>query len=291
VEPDSGYGVAADDHAVWVYNPGTGIVTRIDPASNRTVVTIPVESECRECGYGGDVAIGQGSVWVSNYIDGTIARIDPQMNKVVATIHTKGGRFTSPWVYATPGAVWVADYRLNEVSRIDLQTNTLVPVPALSDEPGSISMSYGAGSLWLCDYHGWPSLLRLDPVTLRPQAEIDVSPGEISGCTTVVALDQAVWVLAKGEEGAPLLIERVDPMTNQVSAAVTPPGQGDAVLTADAHGVWYLEPNLGLFRLDPQSGKAVAQTPLHDGAGLALGAGSVWVTSNNGTLMRITPTL
>lgn len=279
--------VTADDSAVWVYNVSTGTVTHIDPASNAIVATISIGAACDQCA--GSIAIGDGAIWVDNTND-RVTRIDPHTNKVVATIDARSLGQSSTWLSVTPGAVWVGDYYGGMVSRIDPQTNKMVAVDALSGEPGPLTMSYGAGSLWLCNYHLATGLIRLDPTTLQVQAQIDVSQSQGFGCAMAVAQDQAIWVVAKGPEGSPVLIERVDPTTNRVSAAATPPAQGDGSVIADAHGVWYFDTQLGLFRLDPQTCKVVAQLAMTDGAGgPALGAGSVWVASTTGILSRITP--
>jgi streptogramin lyase len=284
----NGIWVAADESSAWVYNANTGIVTRIDPNTNTVAATITVGSACDQCG--GNLAVGDGAVWVDEAMDNTVTRIDPQTNKVVATIDANGPSNGPTWLSVTPGAVWVGDYYAGEVSRIDPQTDKRVAVPELSNEPGSLAMSYGAGSLWLCDYHRAPGLLRLDPATLQVQAQIDVSRNQGFGCVIASAHDDAIWVQAKGHEGNPVLIERIDPATNRVTCAATPPGSGDASLAADSHGVWYFETQLGLFRLDPQSCKAVAQLAMTDGAGgLGLGDGSIWIASQSGIVSRITP--
>jgi streptogramin lyase len=256
------------------------------------VATISVGPGCDRCG--GNVSLGQGAVWVDREAFGRahdiVTRIDPRTNKVVATIDVASPGQSATSVFATPGAVWVLDYYAGLVRGIDPQTNKLVFVTALSDESGPLTMSYGAGSLWLCNYQADLGLQRLDPTTLQVQAQIDVSQGQGFGCVGAIALDQAVWVLAKGPEGEPALIERVNTTTNRVSAAAPPPeGSTNGGLAADAHGVWYLDAQLGLIRLDPRSGKAVAQLAMTDGAGLALGDGSVWVANTEGILSRITP--
>lgn len=286
---DASIWVAADDSAAWVYNANTGIVTRIDPATNTIAATITVGARCDQCG--GNIAVGDGAVWVDETMDNTVTRIDPRTNKVVATINANGPSQGQTWLSVTPGAVWVGDYYAGVVSRIDPQTNTVAAAPALSSEPGAIDISYGAGSLWLCDYHRTPGLLRLDPTTLQVQAQIDVSQSQGFGCVVTSADDNAVWVQAKGHEGYPVLLERVDPATNRVTCAATPPGAADASLAVNAQGAWYFETTqLGLFRLDPQTCKAVAQLAMTGGAGgLGLGDGSIWVANQNGIVSRIKP--
>jgi YVTN family beta-propeller protein len=99
--------------AVWVANrfvvsggslghlPPTmrGTVSRIDPATNAVVATIPVGHDP----FG--IAADDGAVWVANRTGFTVSRIDPRTNRVVATIRI-GNRPQGIAVGA--GAVWVA---------------------------------------------------------------------------------------------------------------------------------------------------------------------------------------
>jgi YVTN family beta-propeller protein len=79
------YSIAVGEGAVWVANWIDGTVSRIDPASNTVVATIPV----------GDVefvAAGGGSVWVSIggspvKANGSVARIDPATNAVTSQLN------------------------------------------------------------------------------------------------------------------------------------------------------------------------------------------------------------
>jgi virginiamycin B lyase len=60
--------------------PKPGILSRIDPATNSIVATIPVGLDP----FG--VSVGEGSVWVANRTGFTISKVDPATNGVVATI-------------------------------------------------------------------------------------------------------------------------------------------------------------------------------------------------------------
>jgi hypothetical protein len=58
---------------------------------------------------------------------------------------------------------------------------------------------------------------------------------------------------------------------------------------ADAHGVWVYGPDM-LYRIDPNTNRVVGKLAMTGGAGVALGAGSVWIANgSDGTLLRITP--
>jgi YVTN family beta-propeller protein len=102
--------ITLGDGALWVANrfvPPQGVspsskrgtVTRIDPAMNAVVATIPVGHDP----FG--IAFGAGAIWVANRTDFTVSRIDPRSNRVVATIRI-GNR---PQGIAAGGdAVWVS---------------------------------------------------------------------------------------------------------------------------------------------------------------------------------------
>jgi YVTN family beta-propeller protein len=76
----------------------TGTVSRIDPANNAVIATIPVGHDPFS------IAVGDGAVWVANRTDFSVSRIDLRTNRVVATIRI-GNRPRE--VAAGEGAVWV----------------------------------------------------------------------------------------------------------------------------------------------------------------------------------------
>jgi YVTN family beta-propeller protein len=86
--------LAAGLGAVWILNQGDGTVSRINPASNKVVATIALETP----GNGGDIAIGAGAVWVTN-LGTPLSRIDPATNQVTAQLSApEEMRFASVWV-------------------------------------------------------------------------------------------------------------------------------------------------------------------------------------------------
>jgi len=171
------------------------------------------------------------------------------------------------------------------VYRIDPQTNKIVAT--LINQPGTDGVAFANGSLWLCEAHRYPDgLVRLNPTTYQVQASVDVSDQGLE-CIGMVALDRVIWVTPS--DGTTMVLERIDPATNQGRVIPLPWTNGFA-FAADAQGEWVLDAGAGLFRLAPQSGQVVGALALSEGIGLTLGAGSVWVAKDDGTLLRITPT-
>lgn len=280
--PGDRYGLAADETAVWVHNPETNTVIRIDPTTNKVVTTIPVGHG------GGDVALGPDAVWVLNQEEQTISRIDPQTNTVVATITLP---VPSEMLTVSPGAVWVGSSEKNTVTRINPQTNQIVAT--LPTAPGPTGLSFGAGSLWVCNHLGGSQgLTRLNSATNQIQAQIDVGNDQGYECGQVVAIQNTIWVvlavLANYQEHDNLL-ERISSATNQIMATVLLPADV-AGFIADETSVWAFDYYHGLFRVDPQTNQVAGGLSLAGGAGVALGASSVWFADGKtGTLLRITP--
>jgi YVTN family beta-propeller protein len=277
------YGIAADDTAVWVHNGDDGTLLRIDPRTNTVVATIPVGR-----GQGG-VAIGQGAVWVANPKDGTVSRVNPQTNTVVATVTLAGKSATNVSLAASPDAVWATDNDNDALVRIDPATNKVIA--AIPNQMGASDVSYGASSTWSCARGDSKGLTRLNPQTNQVETQIDVSMNLGFTCAAVVALNQAVWTvdLILGD-GSSVHLERLDPATNTIIATISIPDTDAYHFAADEQGVWVWGPDEGLLRVDPNTNRVVASLPMQGGAGVALGAGSVWFTNaTDGTVLRITP--
>ena len=102
--------IAAGDGAVWSLNQGDGSVSRIDPATNKVVATIEVGVP----GPGGDIAVGEGSVWVTAF-EYPLSRIDPSTNTVVQQFTGKSGDA----VRVGLGSVWLSNLEAGTVWRID----------------------------------------------------------------------------------------------------------------------------------------------------------------------------
>ena len=99
--------IAVGAGAVWITDPQSGLLWRIDPGPvpvQRTIALAPGAS---------DVAYGAGAIWVTNGLTGTLSRIDPRTNRVTETIPIGN---TPGRVIAGNAAVWIAVAGTNGVS-------------------------------------------------------------------------------------------------------------------------------------------------------------------------------
>jgi len=144
----------------------------------------------------------------------------------------------------------------------------------------------GAGSVWLMtDAKG--TLARIDPETNKVVAEIYVASGSY-GLAFGPAGDDAVWVTSSEHDS----VARVDPHTNLVVETIKV-GKSPRFIAAGAGGVWTINQGDGtVSRIDPKTNKVAAtiEVGVPGGGGeIAVGEGSVWVTSFEYPLSRIDP--
>lgn len=177
--------VVATPQAIWVASigpwttnrhgeiapTGQGIVTRIDPRTNRIVARIPV-------GRGpGGLAVGAGSVWVVNSrgLDASrsLTRIDPRTNRVAATIRLN--RLLAGITVADGSVLIVNPGRLLRGGGLDMSGGTLIRIDPQTEKvvfrrlPGSsrpAAITFARGHLWI----GSPGngyVLRVNPKTME----------------------------------------------------------------------------------------------------------------------------
>jgi YVTN family beta-propeller protein len=229
--------IAVGERALWVTSvapgdlgtPGKDTVTRIDPASGRTVATITV-------GRGPlDVAATPRTVWVTNSGGGgdSVARIDPHTNRRAGRPVVTGA---SPQSLAIGGgSLWVANHDARTVTRIDTQTGKVaadIPVPF---EPHRVA--YGAGAAWVGNWHD-NSVSRIDPATNRVVGSpIPIGPHHAGN---LVAGAGSVWVTSDYRVDAAaedVVVARIDPQANRAVETIAVGGHPiDVAATAGA--VW-----------------------------------------------------
>jgi YVTN family beta-propeller protein len=259
---------------VWVGVRGSERVTPIvnpPPGSlGRLAATIPVGASPV------DVLVSQDTVWVANAAQGTVSRIDPATNTVTQTIRV--GR-EPVRLAAGFGSIWVANYAEQTISRIDARTGqplASIPIPT---QPAT-QLAVGAGSVWaLAGYLP----LRIDPATNRA-VFLDADWELVNGGLTVAG--GRVWMSGGAYTGIQPIV-RVDPVTNR--KADTVPTEADGALAVGGGSVWHAGiATQTIYRLDPRSGRTLAQIPIGVVAKyLTAAEGSLWVGSDSGRVTRI----
>jgi YVTN family beta-propeller protein len=200
-----------------------------------------------------NIAVGEGAVWALNTEDDTVSRIDPKTTKVVKTFET-GGHPSD--LAAGAGALWVGDggarppFATERISRIDPESAQVTRTVKLPDMSGGV---LGAPSM------GYP--------------RIAVGSG-------------AVWASNLDET-----VSRIDPETGRIVATIDV-GVSSRRLAAGKEGAWLLDwEGRSIVGIDPRTNRVTARLRVGSNflSAIAVGAGSIWVTSEEGLLWRIEP--
>ena len=139
---------------MWVTDNYGQTVSRIDPAVDRVVQTIPVGNAPS------GVAAGDGSVWVANASDGTLSRIDTVSGAVSDTVMLGG---TPTGVAVGAGGVWVSDEADRRVLRVDPHSDQVTGVDQTS-APGRPRSRLASARYGLTNSLDG-TVSRIDPVT------------------------------------------------------------------------------------------------------------------------------
>ena len=172
-------GVTIGAGSVWVSNPRTGTVLRIDPAG-RVVARVSVG------GSPGAIVSGGGRVWVADEGGAGVTAIDARRARIVR----RGlGTEAAPLRLAVgAGGLWVSSASTATVRRIDLGTMSVDP-PILAGR-GPAGVTVGHGLVWVANGRS-TTVTRVDPAThsiLGDPIEVGERPGGIDAGTS------AVWV-------------------------------------------------------------------------------------------------
>jgi len=173
--------LAAGDSSIWILSDSAGILTRIDPGTNRVQATIQVMpgSYCAAYGY--------HAIWITNTLAGSVQRIDPKTNSVVATIKAGG---TPRFLAAGEKGVWVLNQQDGTVSRIDPASNKKIAVINTQVKGTGGDIAAGNGYVWV-RAKGY-LLQKINP--LSNAIETRYYPAAGSGA--VRTTDHFVWVTA-----------------------------------------------------------------------------------------------
>ena len=199
-----------------------------------------------------NIAVGKRAVWVLNTEDDTVSRIDPETKKVVKTFQA-GGHPSDLAVGA--GALWVGHgggrppFVTQSISRIDPESARITRTEKLPEAAGGF---LGAPSM------GYP--------------QIAVGAG-------------AVWA-----SNPDVTVSRIDPDTGRTVATIHV-SDPQRTIAAGEEGAWLLGwSGRKVMGINPHTNR-ITRIPVGSNflSGIAVGAGSVWVTSEEGLLWRIEP--
>jgi DNA-binding beta-propeller fold protein YncE len=253
-----------------------------------TVTTIPFRAPVFNLVY------GESAVWVPGR---ELTKIDPVSNSVAARFKEASGCA----VGVGQGEVWVMKMGLgsHDLLRIDPETGLEVArVSGLPHHRGGPAV--GEGSVWI---HVGGKVLRIDPKTAKVVATIPTH-----GSLGVIAFNKgAVWVLEQESllRTSEQLLSRIDTSNNRLTQTIHL-GSGGVVPIAVAvsiavgeGAVWVTQSESGrrvdplrwkLLRIDPNSSRIVRAIPLWtEPMGVVVAAGSVWVASAYGSVLRVDP--
>lgn len=249
--PERPVAVAAGEGAVWVTSMAGGVLTAVDPVTNKKLGK-PVKTESAP--YAVEVAFGK--VWVATFEKDFIVRVDPKTRKVIDRIKVDNRPFGMAAGY---GYMWVTSIRNQSISRLDPETGERVGRRIkLSGIP--YQAAPGGGYMWVTNIRDG-SIDRIDPQT--GELVDTVKTGSFPAAIT--AGGRHMWVVNVRGDGA--------------EGTVGTTGSGS------------MKPPSGtVWRLDMKSGRKVGPTigvPIRPQA-IAADDENVWVVSVDGdTLLRI----
>ena len=136
-------GIAVSRDSVWMVTDARGILSRIDPKTNRVRQSIGVFRGDDNAIYSG------GKVWISNHIFGLVTAVDAASGEVLPSVSL--GKGTGPrFMTAGAGSVWVLLQGTGDIVRID-------PHAPPTEDPARITaglagtggdIKFGAGKVW-----------------------------------------------------------------------------------------------------------------------------------------------
>jgi virginiamycin B lyase len=248
---------------IWISNRDRNNIARVDPATNRVTVEVPVgRGPCS------GLAVRHGSVWVPCCPDGEVVRVDSTTLQVIARIavpiaNNEGG------ISSDELSVWLPTDAGANLAKIDPVTNLVVAriqIPA-----GSFTAAAGLGAVWVSS-SGSGMVSRVDPTNNQVSASIVVGREP----RFLAVGFGSIWVLNQGDG----TVSRIDPTINQVVATIDLeiPGPGGDIATG-AGAVWVTNLGKPLSRIDPVTNQVTAQFIGPGGDALRVGLGAIWLCS------------
>jgi hypothetical protein len=254
--------------AVWVSDPGSGDVLRVDPGSRKIVTRVPV-------GDGAWLVAGDDALWALT--PGRLQEIDPDRNRVVRRIPVPARAASA---FMAGGAMWLG--APDGLARVDLRSGAVGRTISLADD-GFHAVGGNTDGKMLYVLRADGTLLRIDGRSGRRSKSIAAAASgpidAVAGSTLFVAQDDAEVAL-DGRTGRELWRRPLG--SRSVNNA-----------TVDGSTLWVHATDRAtnrdrLWRLDARTGAVAGALtlPAFGAAGMTTVGGRPWVISLEGELME-----
>lgn len=257
--------VGADGSGVWVTNSGSGNVTKIDPTGDAVPLTLSVDPP----GAPGAIAVGDETAWVAVGGSGGGAVNQFAANTSTPKRYDMASGLTG--IAYADGIVWVANNYNGDLYRLDPATGDTRAFP-LQEGGGLEGVAVGGGYVWVADGLQNKQLLRVDPTSG------EVKPIDLPGDPRGVAFDgNSVWVTIPELDQ----VKRIDASTLQQVTVEDVGDQPWEIAVADGEAWVTCVNSRTVVGIDTDANQANLRFTLDEGLapqGIAIGAGSVWVT-------------
>lgn len=294
--PERPIAVAAGEGGVWVASMAGGVLSTIDPVTNKKVGK-PIKTD--NAPYAVEVAFGK--VWVATFEKDVLVRVDPSTRKVIDRIKVDNRPFGMAAGY---GYMWVTSIRNQSISRLDPDTGERVGERIeLSGIPYQVAA--GGGYVWVTNIRDG-SIDRIDPKSgeLVGTVQAGSFPGAIAAggkymWVANVRGDGDVAGAAKNPLKPPTgTVWRLDMKTGRRVGDPIPVPIRPQAIAADDENVWVVSVDGDtLLRIDAKTGERDKLPILIGNAPTDLAivpggeaAGDVWVTnSKDDVAARVEP--
>lgn len=172
---------SADARRVWLANPTTGRVTRVDAAAGAVTGEVDVNAPSKEPYSFWPVSDGT-SVWVAGAADRSVVRIDAESLRV----RSRWPIDAVPYRVAPAGdVVWISDFDASRVLELDASTGA---VRGTVDVQRPTGIAVTSEAVYVVGYAG--TLVVIDPSTRAVTGRHLIA----SGATDVVAVDGGLLI-------------------------------------------------------------------------------------------------
>ncbi|HEX5937975.1 MAG TPA: adenylate/guanylate cyclase domain-containing protein [Actinomycetota bacterium] len=227
------------------------------------------------------IAAGQGGIWIEDptaYAP-TVLRVDPrhgEMRRVV--VRTSLGTFNLA-IDTAFDAVWVATDQLIRINPATEEVRPVARIPLPVGGSGTSSLAVDRRHLWVATSPG--ELLRIDP-----NGEVTARRSITDGIQEIATGEGGVWV---ADQLAGMIL-RIDPGTLATLAEIPFSGNVDAMEVFDGE-LWALDFRTGVLRrISIREDRELEQVDVpSDATALAVGLDAIWVTYEDGTVMKVDP--